>query len=159
MDEDDVVILDLELIEGCDDGAGVAGLLAACDRDQCSLWQVRLDLAVLAGALEVAGVYSGCGELASLADVRSVTGPPGVAGLNAVGCSCCIAEFLEGVAPVAEVLRPCGDLLKLVGFDLGAVLLALEVWTLLTKVETSCDRILIAGGANVEAEWEQGPAV
>ena len=30
-------------------------------------------------------------------------------------------------------------------------------WTLLTKVETSCDRILIAGGANVEAEWEQGP--
>ena len=34
-----------------------------------------------------------------------------------------------------------------------------ENWTLLTKVETSCDRILIAGGANVEAEWEQGPAV
>ena len=33
------------------------------------------------------------------------------------------------------------------------------IWTLLTKVETSCDRILIAGGANVEAEWEQGPAV
>ena len=32
-------------------------------------------------------------------------------------------------------------------------------WTLLRKVETSCDRILIAGGANVEAEWEQGPAV
>ncbi len=34
-----------------------------------------------------------------------------------------------------------------------------KYWTLLTKVETSCDRILIAGGANVEAEWEQGPAV
>ncbi len=34
-----------------------------------------------------------------------------------------------------------------------------ENWTLLTKVETSCDRILIVGGANVEAEWEQGPAV
>ena len=34
-----------------------------------------------------------------------------------------------------------------------------ELWTLVTKVETSCDRILIAGGANVEAEWEQGPAV
>ena len=32
-------------------------------------------------------------------------------------------------------------------------------WTLLTKVATSFDRILIAGGANVEAEWEQGPAV
>ena len=37
--------------------------------------------------------------------------------------------------------------------------LAVLDWTLLTKVETSCDRILIAGGANVEAEWEQGPAV
>ncbi len=35
----------------------------------------------------------------------------------------------------------------------------LAIWTLLTKVETSCDRILVAGGANVEAEWEQGPAV
>ncbi len=34
-----------------------------------------------------------------------------------------------------------------------------KAWTLLTKVETSCDRILIAGGANVEAEWEQGPTV
>ena len=34
-----------------------------------------------------------------------------------------------------------------------------DEWTLLTKVETSCDMILIAGGTNVEAEWEQGPAV
>ena len=31
MDEDDVVILDLELVEGSDDGGGVVGLLAACD--------------------------------------------------------------------------------------------------------------------------------
>ena len=40
-----------------------------------------------------------------------------------------------------------------------AQLIQMAWWTLLTKVETSCDRILIAGGANVEAEWEQGPAV
>ena len=33
------------------------------------------------------------------------------------------------------------------------------VWILLKKVEASCDRYLIAGGTNVEAEWEQGPAV
>jgi hypothetical protein len=33
------------------------------------------------------------------------------------------------------------------------------LWTLLKKVEASCDRFLIAGGTNVEAEWEQGPAV
>ena len=43
--------------------------------------------------------------------------------------------------------------------DAGGLLLETVEWTLLTKVETSCDRILIAGGANVEAEWEQGPAV
>ena len=34
-----------------------------------------------------------------------------------------------------------------------------EDWLLLKKVEASCDRYLIAGGMNVEAEWEQGPAV
>ena len=33
------------------------------------------------------------------------------------------------------------------------------IWTLLKKVEASCDRYLIAGGTNVEAEWEQGPAI
>ena len=44
------------------------------------------------------------------------------------------------------------------GFGLEPQLASPE-WTLLTKVETSCDRILIAGGANVEAEWEQEPAV
>ena len=43
--------------------------------------------------------------------------------------------------------------------DMMTLRALLEKWTLLTKVETSCDRILIAGGANVEAEWEQGPAV
>jgi hypothetical protein len=35
----------------------------------------------------------------------------------------------------------------------------LRAWILLKKVEASCDRYLIAGGTNVEAEWEQGPAV
>jgi len=34
-----------------------------------------------------------------------------------------------------------------------------QIWLLLKKVEASCDRYLIAGGMNVEAEWEQGPAV
>ncbi len=40
----------------------------------------------------------------------------------------------------------------------SAKLIAL-LWILLKKVEASCDRYLIAGGMNVEAEWEQGPAV
>ena len=34
-----------------------------------------------------------------------------------------------------------------------------SMWTLLKKVEASCDRYLIAGGTNIEAEWEQGPAI
>ncbi len=41
--------------------------------------------------------------------------------------------------------------------DVAAV--EVTVWILLKKVEASCDRYLIAGGTNVEAEWEQGPAV
>ena len=56
----------------------------------------------------------------------------------------------------ATPLRADGQLMA------GRILYSYSVfraWTLLTKVETSCDRILIAGGANVEAEWEQGPAV
>ena len=63
-----------------------------------------------------------------------------------------------------QLLVPAGQFGQaVVGDNVGANLLFREVaqpdWTLLTKVETSCDRILIAGGANVEAEWEQGPAV
>ena len=48
---------------------------------------------------------------------------------------------------------------KAIGGSLRRLVRETTIWTLLTKVETSCDRILIAGGANVEAEWEQGPAV
>ena len=49
--------------------------------------------------------------------------------------------------------------LVVLAFAVGNTRFFVDPWTLLTKVETSCDRILIAGGANVEAEWEQGPAV
>ena len=41
--------------------------------------------------------------------------------------SAAAAHGLEGVAPVAEVLRPVRHKLQLAGLDLGAVLLALEV--------------------------------
>ena len=66
-----------------------------------------------------------------------------------------LAEFIaeqvpEEVAATALVRH---------GTPYNEILTTAEEWTLLTKVETSCDRILIAGGANVEAEWEQGPAV
>ena len=67
------------------------------------------------------------------------------------------AVDLDTGAVVAAELHPAdeGDTTTL-----PKTLAAAEAnWTLLTKVETSCDRILIAGGANVEAEWEQGPAV
>ena len=60
-----------------------------------------------------------------------------------------------GDPEVAEQYLP---IIHLVFANLKTWLIGIH-WTLVTKVETSCDRILIAGGANVEAEWEQGPAV
>ena len=107
--------------------AGFGDVLAAGDRDEGALRQVRHGLAVLAGALEVAGVDRRRGELAGLRGVRSAPGPPHAAGLDPVGVGGCVAHGLEGVAPVAEVLRPVGDEFQLAGLDLGAVLLALEV--------------------------------
>ena len=52
---------------------------------------------------------------------------PGVAGLDAVGGSGCVAQLLERVAPVAEVLGAVGDQLELAGLDFGAVLGCLKV--------------------------------
>ena len=118
MDQDDVVVLGLGLVQHGGDVVRITDLLAARHRDQRSLWQVRACLAVLAGALEVAGIDGRRGEHAGLADVRSGAGPPHLTGLDAVGLGGGIAEFLEGIAAVTEVLRPCGDLLKLIGPDL-----------------------------------------
>ena len=77
------------------------------------------------------------------------------------------AKWLERAAASSAKSKPDPVAMKIVealaGFEndpkfkLGNY--GYTLWTLLTKVETSCDRILIAGGANVEAEWEQGPAV
>ena len=59
------------------------------------------------------------GELAGLAGVAAAARTPSVAGLGAVGLRRGVAQGLEGVAPVAEVLRPVGDQLQLAGLDLG----------------------------------------
>ena len=56
-----------------------------------------------------------------------MTRAPGVAGLGAVGVGYRVAHLFEGVAPVAEVLRPVGHQFELAGLDFGAVLFALEV--------------------------------
>ena len=63
------------------------------------------------------------------------------------------AESFDLGIPIARISAFCWKLMA------RPSVRALRTWTLLTKVETSCDRTLIAGGANVEAEWEQGPAV
>ena len=107
--------------------AGFGDVLAAGDRHQRSLRQVRHGLAVLAGALEVAGVDGCRGQLAGLRGVRSAPGPPHAAGLDPVGVGGCVAHGLERVAPGGEVLRPVGDEFQLARLDLGAVLLALQV--------------------------------
>ena len=67
------------------------------------------------------------GQVAGLARVRPAPRPPGVAGLRAVGVGCGVAHLLEGVAAVAEVLRPVRRQLQLPRVDLGAVLGALQV--------------------------------
>ena len=107
--------------------AGVGDVPASGDGDQGALGQVRLCLAVLAGADEVAGVDGGGGQLAGLRGVGSPARTPGAAGLGTVCVGGRVAHGLEGVAPVVQVLRPGGDQLQLAGLDLGAVLLALEV--------------------------------
>ncbi len=88
---------------------------------------MRHGLAVLAGALVVAGVDGGGGELAGLRRVRSAPGPPHAAGLAAVGFGGGVAQGLERVAAGGEVLRPVGHKLQLARLDLGAVLGLLQV--------------------------------
>ena len=127
VDQDHVVVLGLEFLEGADDGACVAGVLAACHRHERSLGQERLVLAVPAGTLEVSGVDHGRSELAGLGGVGPAPGPPEVSGLDPVGLGRCISELLEGVPPVREVLGSVGDEFELSGPDLRAVLLSLEV--------------------------------
>ena len=68
-------------------------------------------------------------------------------------------QLIQRFGGFAEVINAEPSALSKIDGIGDAAVTALKIWTLLTKVETSCDRILIAGGANVEAEWEQGPAV
>ena len=63
----------------------------------------------LAGADVVAGVDGGRGEFTGPAAVRSVARAPGIAGLGTVSLGGEVAHGLEGVAPVAEVLDPVGE--------------------------------------------------
>ena len=75
-------------------------------------------------------------------------------------CPCC--GHREHCVLAGRGLYQCNRCKKQTSPTAGTIFHATKLpltWTLLTKVETSCDRILIAGGANVEAEWEQGPAV
>ena len=109
------------------DGVGIGDLLAAGDGDERSIGQVRAGLAVLPCAPEVAGVDGGGGEPAGVRGVRAVARAPEVAGLDTVGVGGEVAHLLEGVAAVAEVLRPVGEKLELPRLHLGAVLCALEV--------------------------------
>ena len=51
-----------------------------------------------------------------------MTRSPHVAGVGAVPLGRRIPESLEGVAPVAEVLRTLGDPFQFPGLDFGAVL-------------------------------------
>ena len=106
---------------GVADGAGTG------DRHQRPLGQVRLRLFGLARPEEVAGVDRRRSQLRRPASVRPVPRAPGVAGVLAVALGGGVPELLEGVSPVAEVLRALGDPFQLPGLDFGAVLGILQV--------------------------------
>ena len=108
----------LDAVERGADGVDVARLLAACDRDEGPVGQVRLVGAVLAGAQVIPGVDGGGGELRRVADVRAAARAPGRARLGAVGAGGVVAHLLERVAAVAE--GPCAidGAFELVGVDL-----------------------------------------
>ena len=78
-------------------------MVAATFRRGRSLRQVRHGLAVLAGALEVAGVDGCRGQLTGLASVRSPTRAPHAAGLGAVGLGVIVAHGLDGDARTVPV--------------------------------------------------------
>ena len=81
----------------------------------------------LRGADEVAGVDGSRGQCAGAADVRAAARAPGLPGLDAVALGGEITHLLEGVPPVAEVVRPFGQGLQFMGGDFRAVLCAFEV--------------------------------
>ncbi len=82
---------------------------AAGDGDQGAARQMRAGPAVLAGALEVAGLDGGGSQLAGLAGVAAAPRAPDLAGGGAVLPGHRIAHPLDGVAAVAEALRALGD--------------------------------------------------
>ena len=63
VEQDHVAVLLARAVERAPDGVGICDGLAAGDGDEGAVGQVRLGLAVLAGAPEVAGVDGGGGEL------------------------------------------------------------------------------------------------
>ena len=79
-------------------------------------------LAVLPRTAEVAGIDGGGGQPAGLAGVAAAPRAPDLAGRGEVLPGDRVAHLLEGVAPVAEVLRALGDEFEFAGVDLGAVL-------------------------------------
>ena len=94
----------------------------------------------------------------SLPGVRTAPGPPGAAGLDAVGVGGLVAHPLEGVAAVGEVLRPVGDELQLAGLDLGAVLLALQVAEVRQQLVGGAVEALGLGVEHVDEAPEQALA-
>jgi len=114
-------------VEAADDGARVGDGLAAGDGDQGAVRQMRPGLAVFPRPDEVAGVDGGRGQRVGPARVAAMPRAPGLAGDGAVLLGGGVAQLFDGVAVVAEVLRPVGQQLQLAGLHLAAVLRGLQV--------------------------------
>ncbi len=127
VDQHHVRVLGADAVEADEHRVRVGGVPAAGDGDQGAARQVGAGLAVLACAAEVAGVDGGGGQLSGLAGMAASPRAPDLAGGGAVLLGHRIAHPLEGVVPVAEVLRALGDAFQFMGVDFGAVLGAFEV--------------------------------
>ena len=78
-------MLDAGLVEHADHGGWVVDVIAAGNRDEGALRQVRHGRAVLAGPDGVAGVDRRRGQPAGLRRVAAVPGPPDLAGFFVIG--------------------------------------------------------------------------
>ena len=132
--------------------------LPPAEGDQRAFGQMRGGLAVFTGAEVVAGVDGGGGEFAGLTAVRSIARTPGIAGLGTVSLGGEVAHGLEGIAPVTEVLDPVGQAFEFARLDLGAVLLALEVFHLGRDLVDAAVETLDLGVLGIDETPEQALA-
>ncbi len=131
-------MLGMDLIELVPDQPVIGGV-AAGEGDLRAGGQQHLVVCASFGGEEIAAVDHRGGHLA-MVDLRAVARRPGCAGSLEVDVSGGLPEDLHAVAPFNQALADADQRFQLDGFDLGAVLFALEaLLCLLVAVELGLD--------------------